>query len=326
MIKNQRGVTLIELMIGMVLGLSLVAGIGSLFIQSQKSFRLQQNSSDMTDDATFVLETLAKGILLAGYSEDSYDFNCVKNTVENINPVTDEVTKTTDSTTCDHIKSVQTNVLGSGLDLNCVNTLTETTSCTPTTTPSCSVVSTSKTHIKTTETKCEIIKGTNTALIYRFVLADLSQLNNSLCTTNSNALGDTVLVNLYQDTNRVLYCQSTSAAQPITSEVEKLEFRYGVRVKKCETKDIPALITEQCEPSLKRKPELDTFYYTKAENVTDWTNVFSIKIYLVMRSVDDNLTRTKLKYKIEDVEMTATDNRLYKVFTKTIYLRTVDNS
>ncbi len=310
--KKQLGVTLIELMIGMVLGLLLIGGISSLFVQSQKSFKLQQNFSDMTDDATFMLETLAKGVLLAGYSEDSYDFNCVKNTVENIDPATDLVTKTTDSTTCDHIKNSQTNVLGSGLDLNCADTVTETTDCTPIGS-ACSTTSTSKTHIKTTETKCEIIKGNDTALTYRFVLVDTNQLNNSLCTTNSNAVGDTVLVNIYKDSSHVLNCQSISTAQPMVSEVENLEFRYGIRVKSYSATN-------------KRTPELDTFYYTKAENITDWTNVFSIKVYLVMRSVDDNLTRTNLKYTIEDVEATATDNRLYKVFTKTIYLRTVDNS
>lgn len=318
MIKKQFGVTLIELMISLVLGLLLIGGISSLFIQSQKSFKLQQNFSDMTDDATFMLETLAKGVLLAGYSEDSYDFNCVKNKVENIDPATNLVTKTTDSTTCGHIKNTQTNVLTSGLDLNCADTLTETTDCTPTTS-ACSTSSTSKTHIKTTETKCEIVKGNDTTLAYRFVLADLNQLSNSLCTTSKNSagaslvVGDTVNVSIYTDSTHVLNCQSTTTEQPMISEVEKLELRYGVRLK-------------AYSAAKKRTPELDTFYYTKAANVSDWTNVFSIKIYLVMRSVDDNLTRTKLKYTIDNVETTATDNRLYKVFTKTIYLRTVDNS
>ena len=69
MIKKQRGVTLIELMVSMMLGLALVAGISQLFIQSQKSFRLQQNLSDMTNDASFILEELAKGILLAGFAD-----------------------------------------------------------------------------------------------------------------------------------------------------------------------------------------------------------------------------------------------------------------
>jgi hypothetical protein len=44
-----------------------------------------------------------------------------------------------------------------------------------------------------------------------------------------------------------------------------------------------------------------------------------------MRSADDKLTKNKAKYKIEDTEYTAIDNRLYKVFSKTIYLRAADH-
>ena len=66
MIKKQRGVTLIELLVSMVLAVSLAAGLSQLFVQSQTSFKLQRNLSDMTDDASFILEELAKGVNLAG--------------------------------------------------------------------------------------------------------------------------------------------------------------------------------------------------------------------------------------------------------------------
>jgi Tfp pilus assembly protein PilW len=68
--KRQLGVTLLELLISMALALSLVAGLGQLFIQSQKSFTLQRNLSDITDDGAFILETIAKGLNQAGFSAD----------------------------------------------------------------------------------------------------------------------------------------------------------------------------------------------------------------------------------------------------------------
>jgi type IV pilus assembly protein PilW len=219
MIKKQLGVTLIELMVSMMLGLGLVAGIGQLFVQSQKSFALQRNLSDMMDDGVFVLEDLAKGLLLAGYSVDG---------------------------------TVVPNYIGSN--------------------------------------------STDNELYYSFKLGDLSQLNNSICLTGSPAIGSTITVHIYSAT-QVLSCKSGSAAQPLISEVEKLEFRYGV------------------------KTAAGLFYYGKAADVSDWTKVFAVKVFLVLRSADDNLTRKKAKYKIEDTEYTATDNRLYKVFSKTIFLR-----
>jgi type IV pilus assembly protein PilW len=249
--KKQRGVTLIEIMVSMVLGLGLIAGIGSLFIQSQKSFTLQRNVSDMTDDATFALEDFAKGVLLSGYAEDG---------------------QTTSF-------PAGTNVLGSGMDFNAG----------------------------------EFIKGTDDAIIYRFRLdTSRSQEKNSICIVDSYDPNDIVPVYVnYRSSDNSLSCKSKTATLPMIVDVEKLEFRYGVRVKTYSPTD-----------STKRTPENDTFYYVKSTDVTDWENVFAVKVFLVMRSADKNLTRKNVKYKIENDETQGVDNRLYKVFTKTIYLRT----
>ena len=60
--KQQRGVTLIELMISMVLGLALIAGVSSLFLQMQKSNRVQRALGAMTDESSYVQEVLQKEI------------------------------------------------------------------------------------------------------------------------------------------------------------------------------------------------------------------------------------------------------------------------
>ena len=285
MIKKQHGVTLIELMIGMILGLSLVAGIGSLFIQSQKSFRLQQNLSDMTDDAAFVLEDLAKAMLLAGYSKDG-----TKNYPSETNAVFD----ISGSPVVPAINFNTNNEFIYGADEASNN-------------------------------------GKGDQLVYRFKLSDLTELDNTTCTSFTEleaiaAVGKTITVRLYKKYDSdlesyILYCKPAvdnvpKDAQPLISNLEKLEFRYGVKVKAYSPTD-----------ATKRMPENDTFYYTDATTVTSgnqWQNVYAIKVFLVLRSADNNLTRTKLKYTVDGVEITATDNRLYKVFTKTIYLRTND--
>ncbi|MDD2863745.1 MAG: PilW family protein [Methylococcales bacterium] len=220
MIKKQLGLTMIELMVSMMLGLGLIAGVGQLFVQSQKSFALQRNLSDMTDDASFALEDLAKGILLAGYSDDGTTVNGYIGT-----------------------------------------------------------------------------NSTDNKLYYSFRLGDSSQLNNSVCITGSPSVGSIITVHIYNSPANVLSCKSNITAQDLISEVEKIEFRYGVKI------------------------AANSFYYAKAADVADWTKIFAVKVFLVVRSVDDKLTRNKIKYKIEDTEYTAVDNRLYKVFSKTIFLR-----
>jgi Tfp pilus assembly protein PilW len=286
--KKQFGITLIELMISMMLGLGLVAGVGQLFVQSQKSFRLQQNLSDMTDDATFILESLAKGLLLAGYS-DGGDTNFGSDT---------------------------TAVLGSSPTLAFSNCYTDTA---------------------TNVTRCEVIKGDDNSLIYRYRYGSNpygSSTNSDTADSLNNFIGtsslagtankdDMVQVYIYKkdDTDGipVLYCRvatytppatapsSTPNAQPLISEVENLVFKYGIHDK-----------------------TTNTFYYTTASNITDWTQVFAVKIFLVMRSADENLTHNQTTYKIEGVAQPLTalsDNkkRLYKVFSKTVFLRAIDH-
>jgi Tfp pilus assembly protein PilW len=276
MMKKQRGVTLIEIMISMMLGLGLIAGIGQLFVQSQKSFTLQRNLSDMTDDAVFALEDLRAGLLSAGNSETGTNFECYKkdSCFTQIPPSLKLI-----------VAETQTDVLGSGLDLNCFET--------------------------TDKKVCETIKGTDDKLVYRFKLdATQSHKNNSICiVTSSKPAGydpqDIVPVYVfYKGSDKSMSCTSKSNAQPMISEVEKLEFRYGIKDK-----------------------DAGLFYYTKAENVTDWTTVFAVKVFLVMRSADNNLVRTQKGYEIDgvDADPAPTDKRLYKTFSKTIFLRANDH-
>jgi prepilin-type N-terminal cleavage/methylation domain-containing protein len=287
MIKKQRGVTLIELMIGMVLGLSLVAGIGSLFIQSQKSFRIQKNVSDMTDDAAFVLEDLAKAILLAGYSKDG---------TKNYPSATNAVFSISGSPVVPAINFSNDEEFIYGAD----------------------EVSNS---------------GKGDQLVYRYKLGDLAQLDNTVCTSFTElkaiaAVEKTITVRLYKKYDAdaesfVLYCKPavdnvSKDAQPLISNVEKLEFLYGIKRLSldCADSDAPT-IEDYC------------FHYTDATNITNnnqWKNVYAVKVFLVMRSADDNVVRIQTGYKIDDVQQLPlpNDKRLYKVFTKTIYLRTND--
>lgn len=66
----ESGFTLIELMIGMVLGLILIGGVLSIFIQTQQSSRADNNVARMQDQARFALDELASDIRMAGYLSD----------------------------------------------------------------------------------------------------------------------------------------------------------------------------------------------------------------------------------------------------------------
>ena len=62
---SQRGFTLIELMVSLVLGLIIVAAAVMLLIAGQKSFALQQGAADIQDNANFALNYITKDIRMA---------------------------------------------------------------------------------------------------------------------------------------------------------------------------------------------------------------------------------------------------------------------
>ncbi|KAA3650120.1 MAG: hypothetical protein DWQ11_17280 [Proteobacteria bacterium] len=62
----QAGLTLVELMIAMVLGLMVVGGVIAFFISNNQSYRVNEALAKMQEDARIALELLAREVRLAG--------------------------------------------------------------------------------------------------------------------------------------------------------------------------------------------------------------------------------------------------------------------
>jgi type IV pilus assembly protein PilW len=66
--SNKNGFTLIELMIAMVLGLILVAGVIQIFISNKQAYRVTDAHSRLQDNARFALDVLSRDVRSAGFS------------------------------------------------------------------------------------------------------------------------------------------------------------------------------------------------------------------------------------------------------------------
>jgi type IV pilus assembly protein PilW len=66
--KYNLGFTLIELMIAMVIGILLLAGTASLFISNKRIYKDQNEMSRLQENARFAMEMLIKDIRMAGYA------------------------------------------------------------------------------------------------------------------------------------------------------------------------------------------------------------------------------------------------------------------
>lgn len=67
--KFQRGFTLVELMIGMTIGLVLLLVIGSVFVSSRQVFREQEDNARVQESGRFALEIIGRSIKQAGHVE-----------------------------------------------------------------------------------------------------------------------------------------------------------------------------------------------------------------------------------------------------------------
>lgn len=66
-IQKQRGLTLVELMIAMVLGLLVAGGIAQVFAQGRQSYRVDQQIARMQDEARFALNEISRDLRMASY-------------------------------------------------------------------------------------------------------------------------------------------------------------------------------------------------------------------------------------------------------------------
>jgi type IV pilus assembly protein PilW len=66
--SSQRGFTLIELMIALLIGVFLMAGVIQIFLSAKQAYRLQENLSRLQENGRFAMDILTKDIRMAGYA------------------------------------------------------------------------------------------------------------------------------------------------------------------------------------------------------------------------------------------------------------------
>lgn len=67
--KHQAGLTLLELMISMSLGLLLVVGIGTVYVGSNQTYRVQEDNARIQENGRYALEAIGRSLRQAGYAD-----------------------------------------------------------------------------------------------------------------------------------------------------------------------------------------------------------------------------------------------------------------
>ncbi len=65
---GQRGFTLIELMISLVLSMAVLIGLSSVYVAVKGAFRFQESTGRLQEDANFALDTISRELRMAGFA------------------------------------------------------------------------------------------------------------------------------------------------------------------------------------------------------------------------------------------------------------------
>ena len=66
----QHGLSLVELLVAMTVGLLLTAGVLTVFVNSKQTYRVQDNLSHLQENGRFALILLGNALRMAGYKTD----------------------------------------------------------------------------------------------------------------------------------------------------------------------------------------------------------------------------------------------------------------
>jgi len=101
-LKTQKGLSLIELMIAITLSMFIVAAMISLFVNSKENYRMNENMSRLQENARFAVSFISRDVRMADYRACIVGPNSDRNTnaISGQNGTTDTVTITWQADNC----------------------------------------------------------------------------------------------------------------------------------------------------------------------------------------------------------------------------------
>ncbi len=283
--KRQHGVTMVEMLISLLMSTLLIGGVGSLFVQMQKSNKLQSANSYMMDDARYVTEILQKEIRRTGGLRSRTDSLGDKNHVflqdDNLFGVATLDFAEGQAIAADTTAGVTNDSFVIRYQLNDANDLSPSN---PTNSSSTCTQDLALTVGDDPAVQVHVVT------VYFYVSA-----GNLMCQSKRQII----------DANGKVVLTTVPAGTPVPASLignlQQLKALYGVD----STNDYAA------------------DYYTTADLVTVafWDNVISVQLSLVLKSEEDKIASTNTSYTVNGVTTTASDKRIYRVFGTSIGLR-----
>jgi type IV pilus assembly protein PilW len=334
-LKNtQRGLTLVELMVAMVIGLALIAGVTELFITNKQTYRLTDASSRIQESARFTFRFLTKDVRMAGYNGCAGEAMTVTNTLNDSSSFLYDFgtsvqgfEATSGSAWTPTVPTAITSpkggsdiltvrgIFGDGVDITGQ----------PSNSGDCNNSASHTAVLKVSDASSldagDIVIAGNCSRASILQITNVNAGSNVVHNTGGahvpgNKTKDLAACyagngQMFKISTLVFYVRNNPDGNPslyrndeeLVEGVENMQVEYGVGSGATNLVD----------------------QFLTADNVTaaDWPNVISVRLNLLMRSIEENITTAPQTYTFNGASVTADsdDKKLYRTYTTTIAIR-----
>jgi len=334
---GQRGLTLVELMISLTLGLLITLTIGYLYTSSRQTYRMNDNVARMQENGRYAMEMISRDIRMAGY------WGCASMTVARpINTLNNntqyafnfgtpvEGHEATGAHTWAPARDASITDVVSGTDILTARSVfgdSVTVISHPGGNPPGSADLKVNAGSGLVQGDIVLVSDCSNAAVFQITHINTAGgfdnvVHNTGIGTPGNAtkaLGKeyvggeiqriatfTYFIRLNPAGRPALYRLSRGTAEELVENVENMQVTYGVDT----------------------DGDRDVDQFRTANNVANWNDVRSVRVRLLLVSPDNNLVSPRQTYRYMDTNgdgipdpVTAQDNRLRYVFTGTVSIR-----
>lgn len=322
--RGQSGFGLVELMIAMTIGLVLLGGIGYLYVGSRGAFRTTDNLSRMQENARFALDMMSRDVRMAGYLGCGNMSSIKVTTIANppVPPMTpgnaligyDGGTGWTNPTTI-------TRVTGTDV-LSVMGAFSSGVNLTGNLTPQNANIQigsnpdnfqTGDVLVVTNCVNADVFKATTVSTGSGTIIT-LSHSNSSNTGNRVGVYGPDAFV---MRMNQYSYFVGTPAATTTRPNPAPALYRVGLSGNAEEL--VENVRDLQIRYGLDTNGDGAVDSYSNAP--TNWPQVVSVTLNLLMRSPDTNISTSQQALTFNNGTFNAPDRRLYQVYSATVGVR-----
>lgn len=317
--KSQLGLSLIELMISMVIGLIIIGAVLQAFLSSNQTYRIQEAQSRIQEDGRAAIRFLTRDIRMADFWGCIPDSSMITSQLNTLSAEYDPAQH--DFTTTGSIAGSDNTGLNGSDTLTIRGAVGNGIGIEEPTMPNTAAAL----HVQDESGLVE----NQIVLVSDCIAGDIFQITNDPTTgsgTDDQAVhnGGTVsagpgntsnnLSQTYDTDAQIFGLQTTSYALGTDTDGEPVLLRNGLELIQ-NVENMQILYGEDLDA------DLSADSYLPAGAVTDMEQVVSIRISLLIRSTDQSLTSTAQNYNYNGATIASADNRVRHVFNSTITVR-----